>query len=88
MKQQFVITHRYAVLWGTEETLKTLSRPTFKHAVFLRKEKEKQLFGPNILTEGVFVTQLSSNARESHFDELRGVTTNCRSMTDVSSRHK
>lgn len=38
-------------------------RPTLKCVTFLRKYKEKQLFvGTNIFTEGLFVTQLSSNA--------------------------
>jgi hypothetical protein len=41
--------------------------------MILGKHKEKQFFrGYNILTEGVFVTQLSSNAGIS-VDELRGL---------------
>ena len=42
--------------------LTLLNGPTRKHVVFLRKYKDKQFFcGYNILTEGVFVTRLSSN---------------------------
>jgi hypothetical protein len=36
-----------------------LNVPTHKHIMFLGKYKDKQLFGHNILTEGVLVTQLS-----------------------------
>jgi hypothetical protein len=47
----------------------------------ITKNKDKQLFcGHNILTEGVFVTQLPSNARISVCCNV-GVTTDCRSMS-------
>jgi len=40
-----------------------LSSQTLQHVMFLQKWKDKQFVcGHNILTEGVFVTQLSSNA--------------------------
>jgi len=41
MKQQFVVTHRHAVLQKTEETWPILNRPTFKHVMFLRKCKDE-----------------------------------------------
>ena len=40
------------------------------------------IFGHNILTEGVFVNQLSSNARLSVW-QIVWVTTNCRCMSDI-----
>ena len=68
--QQFVVTHRYIVLQETGKTWQIIDRPTFKHIVFLRKYKRKQFFyGHNILTEGVLVTELSSDA-ESQYDEM------------------
>jgi phosphatidylinositol kinase/protein kinase (PI-3 family) len=62
-KQQFVVTQRYSVLQNTRKTWYTLNRAYFKHIMFLIKYKEKQLFiGKNILTEGVFLTQVSGKA--------------------------
>jgi len=41
-------------------------RPSFKHVIFLGKYKEKQyVCVNNSLTEGVFVTELSSDAKIS-----------------------
>jgi hypothetical protein len=67
MKQQLVVIYQYTILQDTEKTSLTLKRPTFKHLKFLKKIKNKQFFflGHNILTESVFVTQMSSNARIS-----------------------
>jgi hypothetical protein len=62
MKQQFVVTQQYKILQETGK-LDQSSRPTLKHVMFLRKNKDKELFcGHNILTVGVFVTKLSNNA--------------------------
>jgi hypothetical protein len=64
MRKQFVLTHRHTILEETENTWQILNRPIRKRVMFLRKYKDKKsLCGHNILTEGVFVTQLSSNAR-------------------------
>ena len=65
-----VNAHRYIVLQETGKIWHIISRPTFKHVAFLRKYKRKQFFyGHNILTEGVLVTRLSSDA-ESQYDEM------------------
>jgi hypothetical protein len=62
MKQQFAITHWHTIWQETEKTWRMLSSQTLKHVMFLQKCKDKQFVcGHNILTEGVFVTQLSSN---------------------------
>lgn len=58
MKQE-----RYTVVQETERTRQIANRPTFKQVMFLGKYKEKEYFcGYKILTAGVFVTQLSSDA--------------------------
>jgi hypothetical protein len=63
MKQQFGVTHQYTVYRRQKKNSPILNRPTVKRIMFLRKYKEKQFFcGHNFLTEGVFVTQLYSNA--------------------------
>ena len=60
MKQQFVVTTRYAGLQKREKNWQILNRPQRKRVMFLRKYKDKQFVcGYSILTEGVFVTQLS-----------------------------
>jgi hypothetical protein len=60
MKQQFVITHQYTVLQKKEKTSQILNTITLKQAMSLCKYKEQQLLhGHNILTEGVFVTELT-----------------------------
>jgi hypothetical protein len=62
MKQQFVVIHLYIVSQETEKTWQVLNRPTFKHVMFLWEYKESHIFcGHKILTEGVFVSQLSSS---------------------------
>jgi len=72
MKQQFVVTHRYTTLRETKKKSPILSRPKLKHVMFLRKYKNNDLFSHNnILAEGAFVTQLSSDAGVS--DELCGL---------------
>jgi hypothetical protein len=61
MKQQFVITHIYAVLRETGKFWQIINRLTLKHAVFLGKYtyKEKHFFfGHNIVREDVFVTRV------------------------------
>jgi len=61
MKQQFFITHRYTILQQTEKTWPILNMPAFKHVTF-RKHQDKQFYcGHDIMTEGVFVTQLPSD---------------------------
>jgi uncharacterized protein YciI len=63
MKEQFAITCWYTILQEKEKTLQIRNRSTHEHVMFLPKYKEKQFFyGHKILTEGVFVTQLYSNA--------------------------
>ena len=67
-KQQFVVNHRYTVLQETGEKKKLYilpNRPTPQHAMFLRIYKRSNFYGHSILTEGVFVTQLSSCVRTS-----------------------
>jgi hypothetical protein len=62
MKQQFLVTHLYTIL---QETTKSDQSSTgqLKHVMFLQKYKAKQFsYVHNILTEGVFVAQLSNNA--------------------------
>ena len=68
MKQQFVITHPHTFLQEMEITWQFINRPTLKYGVFLQKYKDNKYFcGHSILTEGVFVTQMSQ------FDELGGL---------------
>ena len=63
MQRQFVVTRRYTVLHETKKKRQNLNRPSRKHVLFLRKCEEKRFVcGHNILTEGVFVTKLSSNS--------------------------
>jgi hypothetical protein len=65
MEQQIVVTQQYTILQETQKTPQIINRPIFQHVMLLRKYKEKQfLCGHNILTEGVLVTQLSSNAHQ------------------------
>jgi len=67
MEQLFVLTHGYAVLRETEETGPIISRPAFKRCFLFAKLKKKRIFfwQHDTLTQGVFATQLSSNARIS-----------------------
>jgi hypothetical protein len=45
-----------------KKKVSVVNGPTIKHVMFLRKYKEKPFVcGQNVLTEGVFVTNLSSN---------------------------
>ena len=87
VKQQFVVVHRHTVLQQTETKKKTwliLNRPTFKHVMFLLKEdiNASSLFcRHSILTEGMFETEVSSNAKISVL-RILWVTKNCRFMTD------
>jgi hypothetical protein len=61
MKKQSVITHRYLTIYETQKTFSILDIPKFKQVMVLRRYKIKQfLCGQNILTEALFVTQLSS----------------------------
>jgi len=61
-KQQFVVTHRHTALMGTEGTWPILNRPTLKLVMFLWKYQKPMFCGHNVWTDGVFVTQLSSDA--------------------------
>jgi hypothetical protein len=59
MKQQSVVTHRYTDSLETETNLTDPHKTAIQHVRFLRKYKEKQLFGgKNILTDYLFVNQL------------------------------
>ena len=61
MKKLSVITHRYTTLYETQKTFSIPDSPKFKHVMVLRKYKGKRfLCGQNILTDALFVTQLSS----------------------------
>jgi hypothetical protein len=63
-----IVTHRYTTLQATEETWPTLNRPTLKHVTFFFYENIRRrniIWGHNILTEVVPVTQMSNNARIS-----------------------
>jgi hypothetical protein len=78
MKLQFVVTHWYKILQETEKMWHILNRPAFKHIMFVHKYREKQFFcGNKILTEGVFVTQLSSNAGISFWQIVWVMTNYC-----------
>ena len=86
MKQQFVASHQYSALQQTEETSQLYDIAAFKQVMFLRNYKDQlQYFvcGQNVLTEGVFVTQLSSN-----FDELCGMRQNRCFMSETSERFR
>jgi hypothetical protein len=65
LKFETAISHNpsiYNFTWD-RKTWQILNTPTLKHVMFLWKYKDKQYCcGHNILTEGVLVTQLSSNA--------------------------
>jgi hypothetical protein len=58
--------HLYTVLQETQQTWLFLNRPTLKHVTFWWNYKDKYFFlWTYILTEIVFVTQLSSNGNFS-----------------------
>jgi hypothetical protein len=59
LKQQFIISHLYTAWQEAEETWLILNKPTLQPVTFLRKYKDKQNFCGHIVTEGVFITQLS-----------------------------
>jgi len=60
------ITHQYTVLQETEKTCQILNRTKSKCGVFKKMMEQAVFFcGNNTLTEGVFVTQPSSNAGNS-----------------------
>jgi hypothetical protein len=64
LKQRFVITHQYRVLQERErEKKKTYTKQTKSYVCYAFLKIQGQAIGcrHNILTEGVFVTQLSSN---------------------------
>jgi hypothetical protein len=82
MKQQFVITHRHTTLKERKKTRQILNRTTCKHVMFLQKYKKKQFCGHNILTEGVFLIQLSSNVGIS-FWGIVWVIKNCCFMSTM-----
>ena len=66
---------------GNRNDLTYLNRPTVKYIMFLRKYKKEQLCcGHNILTEGVSVTQLSSDGGISVW-RIVWVMTNCCFLT-------
>jgi len=50
-----------ASITDDRKTWWTINKPTLKHVVFQRIYKKQQFSGDNILTEGVFLTKLSSN---------------------------
>ena len=63
-KQQTVDPHRYTILQQKKKTWPTYNRPTLKRHMFLQKYKDKQFFffcANNILTDGMFVTKLTTN---------------------------
>jgi hypothetical protein len=64
MNQQFFVIRQYTVLRETEKHWQIFNRPAVKHVIFLQKCKEQKCFsvGRKILTQGMFVTQLCSNA--------------------------
>ena len=74
MKYGFGVTRWYTVLPETEKTWRVVNRQTFNHVMFLRKQTEDVLFvcGYEVLREGVFVTQLSSDMGNV-IDELCGL---------------
>ena len=79
MKEQFLVTHRYTVLQQTERTRTMFSRPTLKRYI-----RTSNLFfcGHSILTEGVYVAQMSRNTRIP-FWRFLWVTTNCCVLSDL-----
>jgi hypothetical protein len=86
IEQQFVLTHKYTILQETEKTWLIFNRAAIKHVMFLRKYKDRQLIcGHNILTQGVFVTQLSGNSGTSVW-RISWVTTHCRFVSDALNK--
>jgi len=82
VKQQIVITLRYAVLQETAIPWQILNRPTFKH-FFKQKYKKQQFFsGYNNLIEGLFVTQLRNNVGISVW-QIVWIKTNCYFLSDT-----
>ena len=61
MIKQYALTHPPTRLQDSEKTWPILIRPTLRLVLLLRNCKNKQLYcGHNILTENVFVAQMSS----------------------------
>ena len=65
MKRRFVISHRYTFLPKTEDRDQSSVDQHLCMLCFYRNIRTGSFFfcGHNILAEGVFVTQLSSNVR-------------------------
>jgi hypothetical protein len=86
MKDQFVVTYRYIILHeiGKKKTCQIINRPILKacYVLYENIRKTNFFYEYNILKEGVFVTQMSSNARISILWVVR-VTTNCCFMSYV-----
>jgi hypothetical protein len=74
MKEQSDAIQQYTILQEKEKKMWLIhTRPELKLVMFSQKYKDKQYFrGHNILTESVFVTQVSINA-EILFVELYGL---------------
>jgi hypothetical protein len=79
-------SHWYTILQDTEKTWPILNRPTLKYVIFLWTHKDKNFLGKYILTGGVFVTQLSSNAGIS-FWRIVWVVKNCCFMSDIVDKN-
>ena len=64
MKGQFVVTHRDSLRGARKKAWQIINRPALKHVIFLRKYKENRNFCVcvhTIFTDGVFLTQMSSD---------------------------
>jgi hypothetical protein len=82
MKQQFAVTYTYAVLHEREKLYRFLEDQQLSTSCVLGKSKKQFFCRYNILTEGVFVTMLSSNAGIS-VGRTGWIMTNCCFMSDV-----
>jgi len=65
MKQQFVVPHGYTSLQETEKLDRSSKDQHLSMLCFNENVKTKNFCRHNILTDGLFVTQLSSNAENS-----------------------
>ena len=66
MKQEFVLTHGYAALQETEKLDRSSKEQHLSVLCFNKNVLKKRTFcGHNIVTDSLFVTQLSNNAENS-----------------------
>jgi len=81
MKQQFIVTHRHTM--RQEKLDRSSTDQQLKHVFLYKNMRTSNIFVDTTLTEGVFVTNMSSNATISIW-RIVWVMTNCRFMGRIA----